>query len=149
MAGTTTPWTPSSISPAGLDDLDDALSRDPAACMGACGDADTGRSQTFRASAAYGQRQPLLVISPFAKENYVDHSITDQSSILRFIEDNWELGPHRWRDSNDFKAGTLNGMFDFDDKNEDGSWSQHKDEQHRRTLFLNPNTGEIAHFDGH
>jgi len=33
----------------------------------------------------YGPRLPLVVISPFAKENYVDHRITDQSSILRFI----------------------------------------------------------------
>jgi phospholipase C len=31
------------------------------------------------------------VISPYAKDNYVDHRITDQSSILRFIEENWEL----------------------------------------------------------
>jgi phospholipase C len=33
-------------------------------------------------------RLPLLVISPFAKRNYVDSTMTDQSSILRFI-DNW------------------------------------------------------------
>ena len=37
----------------------------------------------------YGPRLPLLVISPYARQNYVDHSLTDQSSILRFIEDNW------------------------------------------------------------
>ena len=40
----------------------------------------------------YGQRLPLLVISRHAKANYVDHSLTDQSSILRLIEDNWNLG---------------------------------------------------------
>ena len=37
----------------------------------------------------YGPRLPLLVISPYAKANFVDHTMTDQSSILRFIEDNW------------------------------------------------------------
>jgi phospholipase C len=37
---------------------------------------------------SYGPRQPLLVISPFAKTNFVDHTLTDQSSVLRFIEDN-------------------------------------------------------------
>src|SRR5260370_38598959 len=41
----------------------------------------------------YGPRLPLLVISPYAKKNFVDTTITDQSSILRFIEDNW-LGGH-------------------------------------------------------
>lgn len=62
----------------------------------------------------YGPRQPLLVISPFAKQNYVDHRITDQSSILRFIEDNWKLG-RIGNGSADAIAGRLNGMFDFDD----------------------------------
>jgi len=39
----------------------------------------------------YGVRLPLLVISPWAKPNYVDHTVTDQTSVLRFIEDNWTL----------------------------------------------------------
>jgi len=40
----------------------------------------------------YGPRLPLLVISPWAKHNFVDHRVTDQSSIIRFIEDNWLNG---------------------------------------------------------
>jgi phospholipase C len=40
----------------------------------------------------YGTRVPLLVISPWAKSNFVDHTLTDQTSILRFIEDNWLSG---------------------------------------------------------
>ena len=86
------------------------------------------------------------MISPWAKENYVDHSMTDQSSILRFIEDNFLAGERIGGDSSDIKAGTLNNMFDFDDKDENGSWDRHKDDQHHRTLFLNANTGEIVHF---
>ena len=35
---------------------------------------------------------PMLVVSPFAKSNHVDHDLADQSSILRFIEDNWLFG---------------------------------------------------------
>ncbi len=35
----------------------------------------------------YGPRLPLLVISPWAKKNYIDNTVTDQSSIPRFIED--------------------------------------------------------------
>jgi phospholipase C len=60
----------------------------------------------------YGPRLPLLVISPYSKRNYVDHSVTDQSSILRFIEDNW-LDSQRIPGSFDALAGTLNGMFNF------------------------------------
>ena len=59
-----------------------------------------------------GQRQPLLVISPYAKQNFVDHTLTEQTSVLKFIEDNWTLG--RIGDQSfDERAGTLNNMFDF------------------------------------
>ena len=37
----------------------------------------------------YGPRIPMLVISPHAKENFIDHNRTDYTSILKFIEDNW------------------------------------------------------------
>jgi phospholipase C len=60
----------------------------------------------------YGPRLPLLVISPYAKRNYVDHSVTDQTSILRFIEDNW-LDSQRITGSFDALAGKLNVMFNF------------------------------------
>ncbi|MFJ3772738.1 phospholipase C [Streptomyces sp. NPDC090075] len=59
-----------------------------------------------------GTRQPLLVISPYSKVNKVDHTRTDQSSITRFIEDNWRtgrVGDHSF----DATAGSLTGMFDF------------------------------------
>ena len=36
----------------------------------------------------YGPRLPLMVISPYAKKNFVDGTLTDQTSIIRFIEDN-------------------------------------------------------------
>ncbi|GAA2466685.1 alkaline phosphatase family protein [Actinocorallia cavernae] len=59
-----------------------------------------------------GTRQPLLVISPYSKVNKVDHTLTDQASIIRFIEDNWHTG--RVGDASfDAKAGSLGGMFDF------------------------------------
>jgi phospholipase C len=61
----------------------------------------------------YGPRLPLLVISPFARRNYVDHSLTDQTSILRFIEDNWLNGERVGSGSFDAIAGSINGMFDF------------------------------------
>jgi phospholipase C len=86
---------------------DDAL-----AGNGNCGSV----SSDTQGQCGYGPRQPLLVISPFSKVNYVDHRVTDQSSILRFIEDNWELG-RVGGNSSDAKAGRLNGMFDFTNNN--------------------------------
>ena len=83
---------------------DDALTG-----TGTCG---TPKAGAYLDRCGYGPRQPLLVLSPFAKENFVDHSITDQASILRFIEDNWSLG--RIGDQSfDALAGTLNNMFNF------------------------------------
>jgi phospholipase C len=40
-----------------------------------------------------GPRIPLMVVSPFAKEGFVDHTYYDHVSILKFIEDNWRLSP--------------------------------------------------------
>jgi phospholipase C len=77
----------------------------------------------------YGPRMPLLVVSPFAKHNKVDHTLTDQSSILKFVEDNWKLP--RISDSFDAMAGTLNDLFNF---NANGGSN--------KTLFLDPATGQ-------
>ncbi|MDQ0201402.1 phospholipase C [Neobacillus ginsengisoli] len=62
--------------------------------------------------AGYGPRLPLLVVSPYAKSNFVDHTLTDQSSILKFVEDNWNLG-RIGGTSLDAKAGSIENMFDF------------------------------------
>jgi phospholipase C len=62
----------------------------------------------------YGTRLPLVVISPYAKQNYVDHALTDTTSVTRFIEDNWSLG-RLGGQSFDALAGTLDGLFDFTD----------------------------------
>ncbi|MFC2969574.1 phospholipase C [Acidimangrovimonas pyrenivorans] len=61
----------------------------------------------------YGTRQPFLVISPYAKQNYVDHTLTDQSSVMRFIEDNWMGGQRLGQGSFDAVAGSIDGMFDW------------------------------------
>jgi len=80
----------------------------------------------------YGPRQPLLVISPWARQNFVDNTLTDQSSILRFIEDNWQLG--RIGDqSMDAKAGSLGNMFDFDPNH-----------GRAKKVFLDPDTGLVV-----
>jgi phospholipase C len=76
---------------------------------GTCGD---GSTATYQGRCGYGPRLPLLVISPYARVNFVDHTVTDQSSILRFIEDNWNLG-RIGDNSTDAIAGSLLGMFNF------------------------------------
>lgn len=77
-----------------------------------------------------GTRQPLLVISPYSKTNFVDHTQTDQASVLRFIEDNWHLG--RIGDASaDERAGSLANMFHF---------KQAKAPQ----VLLNSNDGTVA-----
>ena len=61
------------------------------------------------------------------------HSITDQTSILRFIEDNWGTG--RIGDGSfDANAGSLNDMFHFDRPRTSGE-----------KLFLSETTGEPVH----
>jgi phospholipase C len=40
----------------------------------------------------YGTRVPLLIASPYAKKGFVDHTLTDQTSVLKFVEDNWVGG---------------------------------------------------------
>jgi phospholipase C len=77
----------------------------------------------------YGPRLPFLVISPYAKANYVDHTLTDQSSILRFIEDNW-LSGQRIAGSFDALAGKLTNMLNLSRA------------PSRSTLILDPSTGQ-------
>ncbi len=60
-----------------------------------------------------GPRLPLLVISPWARANYVDHTVTDQASIIRLIEDLYLDGERIGGGSFDAQSGSLLGMFDF------------------------------------
>ncbi|HYM97366.1 MAG TPA: alkaline phosphatase family protein, partial [Candidatus Sulfotelmatobacter sp.] len=57
-----------------------------------CGSNPARVTSGQQARCGFGPRQPLLVISPFARRNFVDGTLTDQSSIVRFIEDNWSTG---------------------------------------------------------
>ncbi|KGX09643.1 phospholipase C [Burkholderia pseudomallei] len=60
-----------------------------------------------------GTRIPFVVVSPWAKQNYVGHTLIDQASVVRFIEDNW-LGSQRiGGGSFDATAGDMRDLFDF------------------------------------
>ncbi len=40
-----------------------------------------------------GPRVPMMVVSPFARPGFVDHTYADHVSVLKFIEANWRLSP--------------------------------------------------------
>ncbi|HLH98616.1 MAG TPA: alkaline phosphatase family protein [Xanthobacteraceae bacterium] len=60
-----------------------------------------------------GTRVPFIVISPWARSNYVGHEQISLASVVRFIEDNWLSGQRLGGGSFDATAGTINGLFDF------------------------------------
>lgn len=104
--------------------------------VGSCGtpNAKQVAGTTQNGRCGYGPRLPLLVISPYARRNYVDHGVTDQSSVLHFIEDNWDLG-RVGNGSTDAIAGRLNSMFDFRGGPRAGR------------LILDPSTGTVVDQD--
>jgi phospholipase C len=57
-----------------------------------------------------GSRIPALIISPFAKKGYVDHTKYETVSILSFIEKRWKLKPLTARDQH---ADPLSNAFKF------------------------------------
>jgi phospholipase C len=60
-----------------------------------------------------GTRLPFLVISPWAKANFVGHDRISLASVVRFVEDNWLKGQRLGGGSFDATAGSVMGMFDF------------------------------------
>lgn len=76
-----------------------------------------------------GARVPFLVVSPWAKSNYVDHTQISLSSVVRFIEDNWLHGRRLGGGSFDADAGSIDGMFDFTGA------------ANNTVLYLDPKTG--------
>jgi phospholipase C len=105
---------------------------------GKCGTATPGlpgidptTTPNAQGRCGYGPRLPFLVISPWAKDDYVSHSIIDQSSVVKFIEDNWLSGQRLGGGSFDAIAGSVNDMFNFN------SFGPRPDR-----LLLDPSTGE-------
>jgi phospholipase C len=103
---------------------------------GVCGTPGAG---ALAARCGYGPRLPFLVVSPWAKTNFVDHALTDQTSSLRFIEENWglesidEFEKPSGQGSFDRLAGTINNMFDFEKK------------PSSRRLILDPIGGRVVY----
>jgi phospholipase C len=106
---------------------------------GKCGNGSTALGGVDPASkhaygrCGFGPRLPLLVISPWAKPNYVDHTVTDQTSVLRLIEDVFLNGTRLGQGSFDANSGSLDGMLDF----------SHSKPQNSSKVFLDQDSGLI------
>jgi phospholipase C len=121
LSASTTPASPANITTSGV-----------------CGPTPAG-APPGAGRCGYGPRLPFMVISPWAKSNFIDHTVTDQTSSLRFIEANWNLGfvdgttlpsgQPLGSFSFDQFAGPILSMFDFDDR------------PNTRPLILDPLTG--------
>jgi phospholipase C len=82
----------------------------------------------------HGPRMPLLVISPWAKKNYIDNTPTDQASITQFIEDVFLGSTRLGGGSFDATAGTLMKMFNFSSTVPPNP----------NVVLLNPTTGAVT-----
>jgi phospholipase C len=78
-----------------------------------------------------GPRLPFMLISPYAKSNYVDNTLTEQSSIIKFVEQNWSLGSIG-AGSEDVDSGSVDNMFEFGNA------------QRAPKVILNETSGEVA-----
>jgi phospholipase C len=58
----------------------------------------------------YGFRVPTLVVSPWARPNYVSNFVQDHTSILAFMERKWNLPAMTFRDAN---AQPMTDYFNF------------------------------------
>lgn len=91
----------------------------------------------------FGPRLPMLVVSPYAKSNYVDHSLSNQASTINFVEYNWHLPAiagsfdqaQEKVDKSEHVPFDLAGMFEFDGRS-------------NSRLPLSPLTGEPVAEEG-
>jgi phospholipase C len=110
---------------------------------GQCGGNPQGSGETptplagEQGRCGFGPRLPMMVISPYAKKNAVDHNLSDQASMINFIEYNWGVAGIpgstdqllAGKDASESIPFDLAGLFEFEGK-KDGK------------LFLNPVTGQ-------
>jgi phospholipase C len=109
-------------------------SNDPATDQAVCTSTPI-KLGTYADRCGYGSRLPLIVISPYTRQNYVSHNVTDQSSVTKLIEDNWLHGQSTGNGSYDAVAGSLDargGVLDF------RTWP------HYSPVILDATTGEVV-----
>jgi phospholipase C len=90
---------------------------------------------TYPDRCGFGQRLPMLVISPWTRQNYVSHNLTNTASVVRFIEDNWLFGQRIGGGSYDAVSGSLAGF---------GGLLNFFTRPHFKPVILDPTTGEVV-----
>jgi phospholipase C len=109
---------------------------------GQCGGSPQGTEETptpladEQGRCGFGPRLPLLLVSPYARHDAVDHHLSDQASMLNFIEYNWGVPGIPGsadqvlaaRDASEGDAFDLAGLFQFEAK--------------QPKFFVNPQTGQ-------
>ncbi len=83
----------------------------------------------------FGQRLPMLVISPWTRQNYISGNLTNTVSVTKFIEDNWLRGKRIGGGSFDRISGSLyarGGLLNF------------RTRPNFRPVILDPTTGEVV-----
>jgi phospholipase C len=83
----------------------------PAACLPDAIPPDLQAGDEPGAFDRYGIRVPMVAVSPFSKKAFVSHVTYDHTSILRFIENRFDLPALTNRDAN---ADPMLDLFDFD-----------------------------------
>ena len=100
---------------------------------GACGSSSvvpaTTNGTPEEGRCGLGPRLPFLLISPYSRTNAVSDNLIDQSSVVRFIEQNWRL-PALGNGAADAAAGSLTSMLDLSGGDR------------APRLFLSPESGE-------
>ncbi len=116
-----------------------STSDDDLTATGACGDGTDNAlpgvnpaTKHAQGRCGFGPRIPMLVISPYSRPNFVDHTVTTQTSIIRFIEDNWLNGQRIGQGSFDAVSNSIASMFDLSGNGGNPP------------VFLDPITGEVV-----
>jgi phospholipase C len=109
-------------------------SNDPATDQAVCTSTPI-RLGTLADRCGYGPRLPLVVISPYTRQNYVSKNVTDQSSITKFIEGNWLHGRSTGSGSFDAIAGSLDAP---------GGVLSFRTRPHFTPVILDATTGEVV-----
>jgi phospholipase C len=105
-------------------------SKDALTGTGACQFTNESSKVEHDNRCGLGPRLPFMLISPYAKSNYVDNTLTEQSSIIKFVEQNWSLGSIG-AGSEDVDSGSVDNMFEFGNA------------QRAPQITLNETTGEV------
>lgn len=58
----------------------------------------------------YGMRVPAFMVSAYARRGHLDNTVLDFTSVLKFIEENWDIEPLAERDA---QANSFVSAFDF------------------------------------